>query len=64
METSDLFENALPKYLTAIDPACAKGEFLCGSNITIADFAVGCLYTNYFNNDGVFKSAEWKKVLD
>ena len=64
VDTTELFSTVLPKYLDSIDAACAKGQFLCGANLTVADFAVGCLYTNYFNNAGVFKSQNWKYVLD
>jgi glutathione S-transferase len=40
-DTVELFSTVLPKYLDSIDGACAKGEFLVGANLTVADFAVG-----------------------
>ena len=36
-----------------IKPHCEKGEFLVGDKLTIADFALGGIYTNYLANEHI-----------
>ena len=62
----DIFEKMLPNFLTKLDPYCAKGKFIAGGDdITIADFAVGGLYTNYLNNPSMsFAKDKWAAVLN
>ena len=43
-------EEVLPKFLAIIEPYCAKGQWLCGSQITIADFWVGGMVFMQFRN--------------
>mmetsp|Transcript_7412 Transcript_7412/g.12523 ORF Transcript_7412/g.12523 Transcript_7412/m.12523 type:complete len:210 (-) Transcript_7412:72-701(-) len=50
----DIFTKVLPKFLTFLEPILAKGtKFLVGDSLSCADFWIGGLYTNYFNNKGV-----------
>ena len=62
-DTSNIFEKVLPKYLQIIDPECARGGFIAGDKLTIADFFIGSLYVNYFNNPETFEQENWAKVL-
>ena len=48
-----LFDEIMPSYLSAIDAQLAKGGFIISDKITVADFCVGGLYTNYINNKAV-----------
>ena len=62
---ANIFDNAMPKLLSVVEPLCAKGEFLVGSKLTIADFFIGGLYTNYINNKNVtFAHDKWPTCLD
>jgi len=54
-DTSNIFNNVLPKYLKVIDAECARGTFIAGDTLTIADFFIGSLYVNYFNNSECFE---------
>ena len=36
-----------------------EGEWLVGNKLTLADFWIGGLYTNYFANPNVGHSKEW-----
>ena len=49
----NIVKKVLPIYLKQIDEICAKGEFICGPKITIADFAIGGLYSNYLANENI-----------
>ena len=49
----ELFEQVLPKFLDFITPICTKGAFLCGDKLTVADFWIGGLYTNYLANESI-----------
>lgn len=62
-DTSNIFEKVLPKYLQIIDSECARGSFIAGDKLTIADFFIGSLYVNYFNNPECFEQENWAKVL-
>ena len=60
----NIFEKLIPSFLKEIDAACAKGEFICGPKITIADFAVGGLYTNYCANEHItFAKDKFAQIL-
>jgi len=55
----------LPKFLDVVEPLCAKGEWLVGKDITIADFFIGGLYTNYVKNPNIgFAKDKWATCLD
>ena len=48
-----------------VEPLCAKGEWLTGPDLTIADFWIGALYTNYINNPNItFAQEKWPTCLD
>ena len=60
----EIFEKVLPKFLKYVDAACAKGQFIVGDKLTIADFCVGGIYTNYIGNPNVgFAKEKWEAVL-
>lgn len=60
---ANVFTNVLPNYLKTLDADCAKGAFICGNELTIADFCVGTLYTNYFANPLTYDGDKWQAVL-
>ena len=61
----DIFEKHLPKFLNYVDANCAKGQFICGDKLTIADFCIGGMYTNFFANPAVgFAAEKWTAVLE
>ena len=62
-DTSKFFNETLPNYLNIIDSECARGNFIAGEKLTIADFMVGSLYVNYFTNPQVYEPENWEKVL-
>ena len=62
-DTSDLFNNTLPKYLKVWDTQIGNKKYLVGDSWTIADFMVGSLYTDYFTNPDVYETENWAKVL-
>jgi len=37
----EIFDNILPKFLTRIDPLCAKGQFIVSDKLCCADFWIG-----------------------
>ena len=60
----NIFEKVLPTYLKEIDATCAKGEFICGPKLTIADFAIAGLYTNYLANENIsFAKEQFAAIL-
>ena len=63
---AEVFDTLLPKYLESIDAACAKGQFIAGEKLTIADFCVGGIYTNYVVNPKIdYGPAEkWTEILE
>ena len=50
---TEIFEKLLPTFLDQIEEIAGKAEFLCGDELTIADFWIGGLYTNFINNYNV-----------
>ena len=60
----EIFDEILTKFLTTIDPLCAKGQFLVGAKLSPADFWIGGLYTNFFTNkDCSFGKDRWGALL-
>ena len=60
-----LFDQTLPKFLGVVEPLCAKGGWLVGDDLTVADFWIGCLYTNYINNKNItFGKDKWATCLN
>ncbi len=43
-------DEEVPKFLTFLEPYCARGSFLVGSKINIADFWVGTLISDQLAN--------------
>jgi glutathione S-transferase len=39
-------------------------QFIVGDSTTMADFAIGGFYTNFFANPMIYKTDEWAKVLE
>lgn len=59
------FGELLPKFLTFLEPYCAKGQFLCGQKICMADFYVGAMVFQHMKNThadslGTQCPDEWK----
>ena len=64
-QTAEIFDKIVPTFLAKIDERCASGEFLVGKNLTIADFYVGGLYTNFCANSSIaFAADQWAAVLE
>ena len=60
-----IFDQALPKFLGVVEPLCAKGNWVVGSDLTVADFWIGGLYTNFINNPNIsFAKDKWPTVLN
>lgn len=64
-----IFEQALPKFLDVIEPLAAKanadGKWLCTDNLSIADFWIGNIYTNFINEKELtFGLDQFAKCLD
>ena len=62
----EIFENILPKFLKVVEDICGKGtKFLVGDELTVADFWVGGLYTNFvLNNEIPFAKDQWASCVD
>ena len=60
----DILTNVVPKFLTVIEPICAKGQFLVGDKLTCADFWIGGFYTNYAANPLCYTPERWAALLD
>jgi len=58
-----LTTEILPNFMEFIKPYCEKGEFLLGSELSVADFWIGGLYTNYLANKANPQYEEWQQVL-
>ena len=60
----EIFDKILPKFLDIIEPICERNDFLCGDDLTIADFWIGGLFTNFMANDNVgFAKDKWTATL-
>ena len=60
---NDAIDNLAPKFLTVIEPMCAKSKFLTGDNLTTCDFWIGGLYTNFLANPQCFAPERWAALL-
>ena len=61
---AEIFEQVLPKFLTIIAPLCEKNDWLVGDRMTIADFWIAGLYTNFLSNDQIgFAKERFQAVL-
>ena len=62
----NIFEKVIPAYLKFVEEVCGKGnKFLCGEKLTIADFWVGGVYTNFINNPAVgFAQDRWAASIN
>lgn len=60
----ELFSKLLPGFLEKIKKYLnSPGKFLFGDALTLADFVVGKMYTDYFNNPNSPAGPEFKAVL-
>jgi len=60
-----IFDEALPKFLNVVEPLCAKGQWIVGEKLTIADFWIGGIYTNFINEKELpFAKDKWATCLD
>ena len=58
-----MFE-ALHNFLKNIlESQCSKHKFLLGDKLTVADFWIGALYTNYFTNKDCYAPERWADTL-
>ena len=56
----NIFNVVLPKFLNIVEPILANGQYLCGENLSSADFWIGGLYTNFIANEHVgFTKERW-----
>ena len=62
----DIFENILPNFLKEAEKVLEHGKkFLVGDSLNTCDFWIGCLYTNYLNNQDIgFGKEQFAKVRD
>jgi len=64
-----IFDEALPKLLNVVEPLCEKananGDWLCTPNLSIADFWIGNIYTNFINEKTLtYAMDKWPTCLD
>lgn len=60
-----LFDDALPKLLDICEQRLEGKTYLCGDKLSIADFFIGGIYTNYITNDSVgFAKEKWQVAAD
>lgn len=51
---AEIFDSVIPNFLKIVEPLCEKnGKYLFGNKLTIADFVVGGLFTNFIENPKV-----------
>ena len=50
---NEFFDKILPKFTAVVEPIAAKGEWIAGPTLTMADFWIGGLYTNFINNPNI-----------
>jgi glutathione S-transferase len=63
-KVKDAVEGYVPKFLDEINDKCKDG-WLVGDKISLADFFVGGLYTNYLANENItFGKEGWASVLE
>lgn len=63
---NELFDKILPKFLAICEAKLADGRtYLCGDQLTIADFYIGGVYTNNMTNENIpFAKERWGSCLD
>jgi glutathione S-transferase len=60
---NDVFDKKLPEFMKKLLPNLGTTGFLTGDKLSVADFWIGGLYTNYFNNPKVMYAPErWAKA--
>ena len=60
-----IFEKTLPIFLKQLEDhlEASNGPYICGNKLTIADFLIGGLWSNYINNDAIsFEKEKWQIV--
>jgi glutathione S-transferase len=61
----EIFDKVLPGFMEKIADALALEQFICGAELTIADFWVAGLYVNLMNNPIVgFAPERWAKAKE
>merc|ERR1712086_305099 len=60
----NIFEKTLPNFMKQMEEHLtnneSEGKWLCGDKLSIADFHVGGLYTNFLTNDSIsFETEKW-----
>lgn len=64
-QINKIFDQALPKLLSVVEPLCAKGGWLVGDSLTIVDFWIGGIYTNFINERSInYAQDKWPTCLD
>ena len=61
---TQIFDDALPKFLAEIDHYCAKGSWLVGDKLSIADFTIGGFYANTFKNPACYTPERWAALAE
>ena len=62
---NEFFDKILPKFTAVVEPIAAKGEWIAGPTLTMADFWIGGLYTNFINNPNItFAKDKWAGLKD
>ena len=63
--SDDILNNVLPAFLSRIDAKFTSSSRLVGDRLTIADFCIGGIYTNFAANPNVSYGGEkWGALLD
>lgn len=57
-----LLEENVPHFLKHICPHIKSGKWICGDKITLADFCIGRLYTDYHCNPNAKCRDEFAKI--
>ena len=53
-EISEIFDKLIPDFMKKLAPNLSGNSFLCGGHkLTIADFWIGSLYTNFMNRPNI-----------
>ena len=61
---AEIFGTHVPPFLVKYEAHFANGGFVSGDELSFADFFIGGLYTNMFNNPICFEPEQWKTLMD
>lgn len=65
-DTGPIFSTVIPNFLSVIEKHLSTQDgkqYIVGGKMSIADFAIGGFYCNFFANPEMYKPEEWAKVL-